>query len=406
MSTPYQIKIEEYNYSLPDDRIAKFPLEQRHLSKLLYLNEGAISEKSFSQIPQLLPSDSLLVFNETKVIQARLLFKKATGASIEIFCLEPIRPVNDFQLAFQQNPPVVWKCLVGNAKRWKSGNLESVLLINGVEVKLTAKKETQLSDSFLISFSWKPEGILFSEILEASGLIPLPPYLHREPVASDKERYQTVYARFDGSVAAPTAGLHFTDTILQQLLQRGVQSKKVTLHVGAGTFKPVSSETIQDHEMHTEKVVVAKTVLKSLLKQIGNPVIPVGTTSMRTIESLFWMALKIKLRLTSKFVVNQWDPYELDIPYNFSSREALTLLIEILEQNKVDELKGETRLMIAPGYRFRLATGLITNFHQPKSTLLLLVSALIGDKWKEAYDFALKNQFRFLSYGDSCLFLP
>jgi len=406
MNSPYQIKIEEYNYPLPDDRIAKFPLEQRHLSKLLCLKEDVISEEKFFQIPRLLPADSLLVFNETKVIQARLLLKKATGASIEIFCLEPVKPVNDFQLAFQQKPPVVWKCLVGNAKRWKSGNLESVLTIDGKAVRLTAKKDAQLSDFFLISFSWEPEGMLFSEILEASGLVPLPPYLHRKPVASDKERYQTVYARLDGSVAAPTAGLHFTDDILQQLSDRGIQSEKVILHVGAGTFKPVSSETIQDHEMHTEKVVVAKEVLESLRKQLGNPIILVGTTSMRTIESLFWMALKIKLGLTNEFVVNQWDPYELTIPDHFTSREALALLIEVLEQNGLEELKGETRLMIAPGYQFRIATGLITNFHQPKSTLLLLVSALIGDRWKEAYEFALKNNFRFLSYGDSCLFLP
>jgi len=406
MNSPYQIKIEEYNYPLPDERIAKFPLKQRHLSKLLYLKDGGFSEKVFYQIPELLPPDSLLVFNETKVIQARLLFKKITGASIEIFCLEPVEPVNDFQLAFQQKPPVVWKCLVGNAKRWRSGGLEAALTINGIEVKLTARKEAQLSDSFLISFSWEPEEILFSDILEASGMIPLPPYLHREPVESDKERYQTVYARFDGSVAAPTAGLHFTDEILQQLSGKGIQSEKVTLHVGAGTFKPVSSETIHDHEMHTEKVIVAKEVLKRMLRHLGNPVIPVGTTSMRTVESLFWMALKIKLGITGEFVVNQWDPYELSIPDDFGAGEALTLLIETLEQAKADELKGETRLMIAPGYKFRLATGLITNFHQPKSTLLLLVSALIGEKWKEAYQFALNNHFRFLSYGDSCLFLP
>ncbi len=406
MSDPYKIKIEEYNYPLPDDRIAKFPLNERHLSKLLYLKGKHLSEKVFKQIPDLIPKNGLLVFNETKVIQARLLFKKTTGATIEIFCLEPVKPTNDFQLAFQQKPPVVWKCLVGNAKRWKSGELMSEVVVDGVPVQLKATKEAQLSGSFLISFSWEPEEILFSHILEASGMIPLPPYLHREAVESDKERYQTVYARFDGSVAAPTAGLHFTDNILQQLTEKGIQTQKVTLHVGAGTFKPVSSETIREHEMHTEKVAVSKKVLKSLLKQLGNPVIPVGTTSMRTIESLFWMALKIKLGLTNSFEVNQWDPYELEIPGDFSTGEALTLLINTLEQNNLEELKGETRLMIAPGYQFRLATGLITNFHQPKSTLLLLVSALIGERWKEAYDFALKNSFRFLSYGDSCLFLP
>ncbi len=406
MHNPGNIKIEAYNYPLPEERIAKFPLKERDLSKLLYLKDDIVSERVFNQIPDLLPKNSLLVFNETKVIQARLLFKKPTGASIEIFCLEPVEPVNDFQLAFQQKPPVVWKCLVGNAKRWKSGELNLNLTVNGQEVILTAEKTKQLSDSFLISFRWEPANILFSDILEASGMIPLPPYLHREPIESDKERYQTVYARLDGSVAAPTAGLHFTPEILNRLAQNSIKTEKVTLHVGAGTFKPVSSETISEHEMHTEKVIIKKETLESLLHQIGNPVIPVGTTSMRTIESLYWMALKIHLGITNKFEVNQWDPYEIDNPEYFDTKSALKLLIEILKKNNTETLKGETRLMIAPGYRFTLATGLITNFHQPKSTLLLLVSALIGEKWKEAYDFALNNNFRFLSYGDSCLFLP
>lgn len=406
MANPGNIKIEEYNYPLPDERIAKFPLERRHLSKLLYLKGNNISEKVFYDIPGLIPEKSLLVFNETKVIQARLLFKKPTGASVEIFCLEPVEPVNDFQLAFQQKPPVVWKCLVGNAKRWKSGTLESTVTVNGKTVLLKAEKVKQLSDSFLISFEWTPAETLFSDVLEASGMIPLPPYLHREPVESDKERYQTVYARLNGSVAAPTAGLHFTDEIIENLKERDIISEKVTLHVGAGTFKPVSSETIDKHEMHTEKVIVKKNTLVNLLNHIGNPVIPVGTTSMRTIESLFWMALKINLGVTLNFEVDQWDPYKLSVPNDFDIKTALRLLIDTLEKNNLEELKGETRLMIAPGYEFKLATGLITNFHQPKSTLLLLVSALIGEKWKEAYDFALNNNFRFLSYGDSCLFLP
>ena len=406
MKDPHTIKIEEYNYPLPDKKIAKFPLKQRHLSKLLYLSDNKISEKTFYQIPELLPKNALLLFNETKVIQARLLFKKPTGASIEIFCLEPVEPTNDFQLAFQQKPPVVWKCLVGNARRWKSGKLQTTITIAGRKIFLIAEKVQQLSDSFLISFYWEQNTILFSDILESSGIIPLPPYLHREPIESDKERYQTVYARLNGSVAAPTAGLHFTNKILSQLLENGMVTEKVTLHVGAGTFKPVSSETISEHEMHTEKVIVKKETLYKLLNQLGNPIIPVGTTSMRTIESLFWMALKIHLDLTSKFVVNQWDPYEIKIPKAFDAKVAIQFLIDTLDKTSQDQLKGETRLMIAPGYKFKLATGLITNFHQPKSTLLLLVSALIGKKWKEAYDFALHNNFRFLSYGDSCLFLP
>jgi len=406
MNNPHNIQIEEYNYPLPDNRIAKYPLKERHLSKLLYLNNNELSKKAFIDIPKLLPKKSLLIFNETKVIQARLLFKKPTGASIEIFCLEPVEPTNDVQLAFQQKPPVVWKCLVGNAKRWKSGVLQSKLQINGKEIVLKAEKVKQLSDSFLISFDWEPDDTLFSDILEASGMIPLPPYLHREPIESDKKRYQTVYARFDGSVAAPTAGLHFTDDILSQLQQAGMNMEKVTLHVGAGTFKPVSSKTISEHEMHTEKIVVDKIVLEHLLDNLNNPIIPVGTTSMRTVESLFWMALKIHLNITTAFEVNQWDPYDLKIPEDFNIKKALQLLISTLNNNNLGQLKGETRLMIAPGYDFKLATGLITNFHQPKSTLLLLVSALIGEKWKTAYDFALSNGFRFLSYGDSCLFLP
>ena len=406
MSDPRKTKIEEYNYPLPTERIAKFPLKQRHLSKLLYLNNNKLREEAFNNIPELLPKNSLLIFNETKVIQARLLFKKPTGASIELFCLEPVEPTNDFQLAFEQKPPVVWKCLVGNAKRWKSGDLESVVNVNGKPVNLTAKKTEQLNDSFLITFNWEPGPIRFSDILETAGITPLPPYLHRKAVESDKERYQTVYARLDGSVAAPTAGLHFTDEILNRLKENSIISEKVTLHVGAGTFKPVSTETISDHEMHTENVMVKIETLQNLLNHLGNPVIPVGTTSMRTIESLFWMAVKIHLGITTDFVVNQWDPYEISIPAGFDAKQAINILIKTLKDKNLNQLKGSTRLIITPGYQFKIATGLITNFHQPKSTLLLLVSALIGEKWKEAYNFALNNNFRFLSYGDSCLFLP
>ena len=406
MTNPRNIKIEEYNYPLPNNRIAKFPLEKRQSSKLLYLNKGKLTEKIFSDIPELLPKNSLLVFNETKVIQARLLFKKPTGASIELFCLEPVEPVNDFQLAFEQTPPVIWKCLVGNAKRWKNGELKSIVTVNDKPVNLIAKKREQLNDSFLITFNWEPESIRFSDILQTAGMTPLPPYLNRKAVESDKERYQTVYARLDGSVAAPTAGLHFTGEILNRLKDNSIISEKVTLHVGAGTFKPVSTETISDHEMHTEKVIVKIETLQNLLNHLGNPVIPVGTTSMRTMESLFWMALKIHLGITADFDVNQWDPYEINIPAGFDAKQALKVLIKSLKDKGLNQLKGSTRLIIAPGYQFKIATGLITNFHQPKSTLLLLVSALIGEKWKEAYNFALDNNFRFLSYGDSCLFLP
>lgn len=403
---PSGIKIEDYNYPLPEERIAKYPLPQRDHSKLLFLKKGNISERKFYEIPDLLPQNTLLLFNETRVIQARLLFKKATGAHIEIFCLEPVEPVNDFQLAFQQKPPVVWKCLVGNARRWKSGSLVLRLPLKNREVLLSATVKKRLSDAFLITFSWEPGDVSFADILESSGLTPLPPYLHREAEETDKTRYQTVYARLNGSVAAPTAGLHFTENILQQIEDKAIDREKLILHVGAGTFKPVSAKTIGEHEMHTEQIRVSVEALKHLYDAHNRQIIPVGTTSMRSLESLFWMALRLNNNMEHPFCVSQWDPYKMKVPVDFSARRALEILISTMEKKQQAVLKGETQLIIVPGYRFRFARGLITNFHQPKSTLLLLVSALIGNQWKEAYDFALKNNFRFLSYGDSCLFLP
>ncbi|MBE0650139.1 MAG: S-adenosylmethionine:tRNA ribosyltransferase-isomerase [Bacteroidales bacterium] len=400
------IRIEDYNYPLPDEQIAKYPLSQRDQSKLLFLKKGEISEKRFFEISELLPKNSLLLFNETKVIQARLIFKKTTGAKIEIFCLEPLEPVNDFQLAMQQKSPVVWKCLIGGAKKMGNAKIASEIKINGKDIILFAEKKEKLNDYFLVEFSWTPKNIQFSEILETSGLTPLPPYLHREAEASDKERYQTVYAKLDGSVAAPTAGLHFTENILASLLEKGIDSDKLVLHVGAGTFKPVSSDTIDDHEMHKEKIRVKIQTLKHLLNSAEKIIIPVGTTSMRSLESLFWMALNYFYGKEDYTKVEQWDPYQLEIPESFNSKVALELLIKALEQEEKDVLEGETQMIIVPGYKFRFAKGLITNFHQPKSTLLLLVAALIGEKWKEVYDYALKNSFRFLSYGDSCFFLP
>ncbi len=405
MNTTGKIEIEDYNYPLPDSRIAKFPLGERDMSKLLFQSGNTIEEKRFIDLPQLLPPNSLLIFNETKVVKARLLFKKSTGASIEIFCLEPVEPVNDFQLAYQQKSPVIWKCFIGNAKRWKTGKLEMEFDSDGRAVILYAEKVKQLSEGFLVSFSWVNSEIAFSEIISNSGLVPIPPYLNRKAVKEDSTRYQTVYAQHKGSVAAPTAGLHFTADIINELKISGIETDKLTLHVGAGTFKPVISQTIAEHEMHTEKVVVGIQTLKHIRRKLNDPIIPVGTTSMRTLESLFWMAVKLN-NGDYQFTVNQWDPYEIVVDSDFNSQKALSLLISYLEEKKLVEIKGETRLMIAPGYSFRIATGLITNFHQPKSTLLLLVSALIGKSWKQAYEFALENDFRFLSYGDSCLFLP
>jgi len=404
MTTPGIIKIEDYNYALPDDKIAKFPLEKREMSKLLYRKGDLLEEKKFTNLPQLLPKKSLLVFNETKVVKARLIFKKSTGATIEIFCLEPVEPVNDFQLAYQQKSPVIWKCFIGNAKRWKTGTLEMEFEIDGVTHKIFAQKLEQLSEGFLISFSWITNSLSFLDIINNAGFIPIPPYLNRKANNQDTVRYQTVYAQHEGSVAAPTAGLHFTPSIISELKNHNIETDKLTLHVGAGTFKPVVSKTIATHEMHTEKVIVRLKTLEHILKKLQDPIIPVGTTSMRTLESLFWMAVKLK-NGNDTFTVEQWDPYELTIEPNYSPKQALIELISYLKNNGLEELKGETRLMIAPGYKFKIATGLITNFHQPKSTLLLLVSALIGDSWKQAYEFALNNSFRFLSYGDSCFFL-
>ena len=399
------IEIEDYNYDLPDSKIAKFPLEMRDGSKLLFQSGNAITEKRFSDMPKLLPANSLLILNETKVVNARLLFKKRTGATIEIFCLEPIEPVTDFQQAYQQKSPVVWKCFIGNASRWKSGRLELEFSIYDITVTLFAEKVSQLSEGFLVSFSWDNYDLTFSEIIHVVGQVPIPPYLNRKANTEDSKWYQTIYANHQGSVAAPTAGLHFTKNVINNLQKNGIKTDKLTLHVGAGTFKPVISQTIADHEMHTEKIVAEIDTLKHIRSKLNHPVIPVGTTSMRTLESLYWMAVKLN-NGDDEFFVDQWDPYELIVKPDFNCTKAMSLLISYLEEKKLSELNGETQLMIAPGYSFKIASGLITNFHQPKSTLLLLVSALVGDSWKQVYNFALQNDFRFLSYGDSCLFLP
>ena len=404
MSVTGKIEIEDYNYNLPDNQIAKYPLEKRDMSKLLYQVGSEIKERKFSELPDLLPDKSLLIFNETKVVNARLNFKKSTGAKIEIFCLEPIKPVVDFQLAYQQKSPVTWKCLIGNAKRWKTGKLELEFSIGGTDVILYAEKREQLSEGYLVDFSWNNNDITFSEIISNTGMVPIPPYLNRNAEEEDKKRYQTIYAEHEGSVAAPTAGLHFTEDIISRLIENGIETDELTLHVGAGTFKPVVSKTIADHEMHTEKIVVPLSTLVHIKQKLGDPIIPVGTTSMRTLESLYWMAIKLK-KGNNELVVEQWDPYELVEESNLTPNEAVIILIDYLKNNNLKELKGETRLLIAPGYGFKFANGLITNFHQPKSTLLLLVSALIGKSWSKAYEYAQINDFRFLSYGDSCLFL-
>ena len=403
MSTVKNIYIEEYDYPLPDERIAKYPLAERDASKLLVLKDNEIQESQFKYVGDFLPKETLLVFNETKVIRARLQFRKATGSRIEVFCLEPEQ---DYQLAFSACSPVRWKCLIGNAKRWKEGPLSMELSVNGVTVTLFAERLAQNDRYADIEFSWTPADLSFASVLEAAGEIPLPPYLHRDAEPADRDRYQTVFARYDGSVAAPTAGLHFTQPLIAKLRADGFSFDEVTLHVGAGTFKPVSTDTIGEHAMHSETVIVRKSLIQNLIAHFGKPVIPVGTTSTRTLESLYWIGVMLKEQGMNlrPLHVDQWFPYEEHAP--LSATEALQNILDYLDRHGLTRLEASTALMIAPSYKMRIITGLITNFHQPKSTLLLLVSALIGERWKDCYRFALDHGFRFLSYGDSCLFLP
>ena len=403
MSGVKDISIEEYDYPLPEERIAKYPLPERDASNLLVLKDNEIKKSQFKHIGDFLPQDALLVFNETKVIRARLQFHKATGSRIEIFCLEPEK---DYQVAFSATSPVRWKCLIGNSKRWKEGLLSMELTVGGKPVVLNAERIFQNDQYAEIEFSWTPATLPFASVLEAAGEIPLPPYLHRDAEPDDRDRYQTVFARYDGSVAAPTAGLHFTQPLIAALRDQGFAFDEVTLHVGAGTFKPVATDTIGEHAMHSETIVVRKSLIQNLISHFGKPIIPIGTTSTRTLESLYWIGVMLKEQGMElrPLHVEQWFPYEDHAP--LSAAEALQNIVDYLDKHGLTRLEANTALMIAPSYTMRVITGLITNFHQPKSTLLLLVSALIGERWKDCYRFALDNGFRFLSYGDSCLFLP
>jgi len=395
------ININDYNYTLPSERIAQFPLQQRDHSKLLVFKENKISQDYFYHIKNYLTSKSMLVFNNSKVIHARLRFKKETGSVVEIFCLEPYRL--EQQQAFQQMGSCKWKCLVGNNKRWKSGILKQE--INGIT--LIAEKFQQEEDHFMIHFSWEPKNFSFSDILEMFGSIPLPPYINRNADETDKLRYQTVYAKYNGSVAAPTAGLHFTESILKEIESAGIICKQITLHVGAGTFKPVSSEKVIQHQMHEEHFLIKKETIQAILNHIENqyPVIPVGTTSMRTLESIYWVGVKKRLKLKNPFCVEQWDAYQIN-NNQISVYDSLASLLEYMDESSNEGINACTSMIILPGYSFKTANGIITNFHQPRSTLLLLIAAILGDRWKEVYEYALKNEFRFLSYGDSCIFIP
>nr|WP_319573267.1 S-adenosylmethionine:tRNA ribosyltransferase-isomerase [uncultured Draconibacterium sp.] len=396
------IKISDYTYNLPDERIAKYPLTERDKSKLLVRQNGTIKQDIFENCANYLPEDAQLVFNNTRVIHARLFFYKETGAKIEIFCLEPVEPA-DYQVAFQETEEVTWKCMVGNSKKWKEGFLCQTFEIDGQSIELTAAKTGQEGNSFHIRFVWNG-GVHFSEIIEHIGQLPIPPYLNRNTEESDEESYQTVYAKIDGSVAAPTAGLHFTDPVIAQLAAKNITTNEITLHVGAGTFQPVKSETIEGHTMHHEQVIIPIDILRSFVENPKN-IIAVGTTSVRSLESLYWIGLQLEEQRFDPFhpEVKQWEPYENEA--KISIEKALQNIIYFLAENGEKVIRFSTQIIILPGYDFKLISGMFTNFHQPQSTLLLLISAFLDNKWKEVYDYALANDFRFLSYGDSNLYL-
>lgn len=403
MQHPKELRIEDYTYPLPDERIAKYPLEQRDASKLLVYQHGQLTEDTYKNIANHIPADSLMVFNRTRVVQARLLFKKETGGQIEVFCLEPHEQYGDVQTAMLQTQRVLWKCIVGGAAKWKDG---VVLEQQHDSFTLRASMAERGSGSFTIQLDWGTD-ISFAEVLHIAGKIPLPPYLHRDAETADSERYQTIYAKEKGSVAAPTAGLHFTENIMHSLADKHISTAFVNLHVGAGTFMPVKSTTMQDHPMHAEWMHVDIETIQQLIAHLDKGIVAVGTTTMRTLESLYWIGAKLLNHITPDFAgyaVAQWDPYEMTT--DVDSKTALTAVAEYLLLNKQPSLVTRTQILIAPGYKSRIIKALATNFHQPQSTLLLLVAAMIGDDWRKLYNHALENDYRFLSYGDGCLIWP
>ena len=398
---PSKLSIRDFTYNLPEAQIARYPLAERDTSKLLIYKDGTITADIYKHLDQHLPANSLLIFNDTRVVEARVFFQKPTGGIIEIFCLEPHEQYHDITTGMKQRGKVLWQCMIGGASKWKRGQvLEKKMDANGKTVVLCARYVEKRSDSFVISFSWSDEAMSFAEILHFAGAIPLPPYMKRDPEKSDAERYQTIYAHYEGSVAAPTAGLHFTGQLMQKLRAKNIDTQFVTLHVGAGTFKPVKGDTLSEHVMHGEFIEVSKATIERIRNNLSNNIVAVGTTSLRTIESLYWFGVKIMSGNLS-IEVSQWEPY--DAPSNVSAHDALTTVLDFLADGKMTCLKMKTQLLIAPPYRVRIAKALITNFHQPRSTLLLLVAAVAGDDWKKIYEYALQNDFRFLSYGDGCL---
>ncbi len=403
MTNIKEIRIEEYNYPLPDERIAKHPLTERDKCKLLVRNsEGNISEHIFAEIPDLLPANSMLIYNNTRVINARLRFRKGNGgALIEIFCLEPVEP-RDYAVSFGSTAQCSWLCFVGNSKRWKQGSLSLDVKINDAIITLNATRINKNGNASVVMFSWDNSVITFAQIIEAAGEIPIPPYLNRSTEKSDSIDYQTVYSHIDGSVAAPTAGLHFTDNVLNAISRRGIPRRELTLHVGAGTFQPVKSENIGEHEMHSEFISVSRSLIEELATT-DRDVIAVGTTSVRTLESIYHIGCLLYQGLPAN-ELPQWYPYSNEHPH-LPVKESLNAILKHLNETGEDKLIASTRVIIAPGYKYQIVKGIITNFHQPQSTLLLLVSAFVNGDWKAMYDFALEKDFRFLSYGDASLLL-
>ena len=399
---PKDLSIKDYTYLLPEEKIAKHPLEERDASRLLIYRPGKITETLYRNITDHVPENSLLILNDSKVIEARLLFQKSSGAIIEIFCLAPEGQYPDITTALSQQGKVLWQCLIGGASKWKPGQVLKKKIDRFI---LQAKYAEKKHDSFIIELSWLPSQLSFAEVLHHAGAIPLPPYIKRKVEKSDAERYQTVYAHTDGSVASPTAGLHFTKPFFEKLKEKNIQTEFVTLHVGAGTFKPVKANTMEGHEMHAEFVDVSKTTIENIVKNPGNTIIPVGTTALRTIESLYWFGVKVKSNTSldpSTLPLSQWEVYH-SLKKNISPEESLQSLLTWMDKNALQRLITTTKILIAPGYKPKIAKALITNFHQPQSTLLLLVAALVGEDWRKIYNYALKNNFRFLSYGDGSL---
>ena len=405
MIDPKKISILDYTYDLPAERIALHPLAERDASKLLVYKNGTIQEDIYKNIAEYLPTESLLIFNNTKVIKARIRFQKSSGGVIEIFCLEPFEAINEYSHVMNKKGSSTWKCMIGGVSKWKEDSLVRSYESGVGSFELNAVLLEKLSDAYLVQFSWTPTDLSFAEILEQCGDIPLPPYIKRKTEEADTERYQTIYAKDEGSVAAPTAGLHFTPAIFTTLAAKNIQIDFVTLHVGAGTFKPVKAATMQEHEMHAEWIDVSAAMIENLVEQIDKTVVAVGTTSLRTLESLYWMGVKTNLNpAIEQLHINQWEVYEATLTNsNLSAKEALSSLLKWMKANNRDHLFTQSQILIAPGYHFKIAKAIVTNFHQPQSTLLLLVAAAIGKEWKKNYDYAMQNDFRFLSYGDGSL---